>query len=73
MHIWTLGTGLHALSCHVRVPDMHMEESEKLLAKIRAVLEHDFQITHTTIQIERAGLPAQSGPVMPAPARRSAS
>jgi cobalt-zinc-cadmium efflux system protein len=72
MHIWTLGTGLHALSCHVRVPDMHMEESEKLLAKIRAVLEHDFQITHTTIQIERAGLPAQSGPVMPAPARRSA-
>ena len=72
MHIWTLGTGLHALSCHVRIPDMHMEESEKLLANIRAVLERDFQITHTTIQIERAGLPAQSGPVMPAPARRSA-
>ncbi len=73
MHIWTLGTGLHALSCHVRIPDMHMEESEKLLMKIRALLERDFQITHTTIQFERAGLPAQSGPYMPAPARRSAS
>jgi cobalt-zinc-cadmium efflux system protein len=72
MHIWTLGTGLHALSCHIRIPDMHMEECEKLLAKIRALLERDFQITHTTIQFERAGLPAQSGPVMPAPARRSA-
>jgi cobalt-zinc-cadmium efflux system protein len=72
MHIWTLGTSVHALSCHIRIPDMHMEESEKLLAKIRAVLEHDFQITHTTIQFERAGLPAESGPVMPAPARRSA-
>lgn len=72
IHIWTLGTGVHALSCHIRVPDMHMEESEKLLAKIRAALERDFQITHTTIQIERAGLPAQSGPYMPAPAHRSA-
>ncbi len=73
MHIWTLGTGLHALSCHIRIPDMHMEESEKLLAKIRALLERDFQITHTTIQFERAGLPAQSGPYMPSPARRSVS
>jgi cobalt-zinc-cadmium efflux system protein len=72
VHIWTLGTGVHALSCHIRIPDMHMEESEKLLAKIRAVLEREFQITHTTIQFERAGLPSQSGPYMPTPARRSA-
>ncbi len=73
IHIWTLGTGLHALSCHVRIPDMHMEECEKLLAKIRTLLERDFQITHTTIQFERAGLPAQSGPLMPAPVHRSVS
>ncbi|MDE3108517.1 MAG: cation transporter [Acidobacteriota bacterium] len=72
VHIWTLGTGLNALSCHVRIPDMHMEESEKLLLSIRNLLEREFQITHTTIQFERAGLPAQSGPLMPAPARRSA-
>lgn len=73
IHIWTLGTGLNALSCHARIPDMHMEESEKLLAKIRELLERDFQITHTTIQFERAGLPAQSGPYMPTPIRRSVS
>jgi cobalt-zinc-cadmium efflux system protein len=73
MHIWTLGTGLHALSCHVRIPDMHMEDCEKLLGRIRALLEHDFQITHSTIQFERAGLPAESGPYMPAPVRRSIS
>ncbi|MGA9882579.1 MAG: cation diffusion facilitator family transporter [Candidatus Acidiferrales bacterium] len=72
MHIWTLGTGLNALSCHVRIPDMHMEDSEKLLFNIRNLLERDFQITHITVQFERAGLPAQSGPYMPAPARRSA-
>ena len=35
---------LNALSCHVCIPDMHMEESEKILANIREVLAHDFQI-----------------------------
>lgn len=71
IHIWTLGTDLHALSCHVRIPDMHMEESEKILARIREMLAHDFHITHTTIQFERAGLPAEAGLYMPAPVRRS--
>ena len=57
IHIWTLGTDLNALSCHVRIPDMHMEDSEKILAQIREVLANDFKITHTTVQFERAGLP----------------
>jgi len=72
IHIWTLGNDLHALSCHVRIPDMHMEESEKILRRIREVLAHDFHVTHTTIQFERAGLPAEAGLYMPAPAHRSA-
>jgi cobalt-zinc-cadmium efflux system protein len=72
VHIWTLGSDLQALSCHVRIPDMHMDESEKILASIREVLAHDFQITHTTIQFERAGLPAHAGLYMPEPVRRSA-
>lgn len=72
IHIWTLGSDLHALSCHVRIPDMHMEESEKILTNIREVLAHDFHITHTTIQFERAGLPAKAGLYMPAPAQQSA-
>ena len=70
IHIWTLGTDLHALSCHVRIPDMHMEESERVLANIREALARDFNITHTTIQFERAGLPAHAGLYMPVPARR---
>jgi len=72
VHIWTLGGDLHALSCHVRIPDMHMEASEKILASIREILARDFQITHTTIQFERAGLPSDAGLHMPAPAGRSA-
>jgi cobalt-zinc-cadmium efflux system protein len=70
MHIWTLGTDFVALSCHVRIPDMHMEDSERILRGIRQVLERDFQIMHTTVQFERAGLPAEAGPYMPEPARR---
>jgi cobalt-zinc-cadmium efflux system protein len=73
IHIWTLGTDLNALSCHICIPDMHMEESEKVLAKIHEVLDRDFQITHSTIQFERAGLPADAGLYMPEPIRRSES
>ena len=70
IHIWTLGTDLHALSCHVRIPDMHMEGCEKILESIKEVLAHDFHITHTTVQFERAGLPAEAGLYMPEPVRR---
>jgi len=55
----------------VRIPDMHMEESEKILANIKEVLAHEFNISHTTIQFERAGLPAHAGLYMPEPVRQS--
>jgi cobalt-zinc-cadmium efflux system protein len=71
VHIWTIGTNLRALSCHVRIPDMHMDESEKILERICQRLEDEFQITHTTIQFERAGLPRDASLYMPEPLRRS--
>ncbi len=71
VHIWTLGTDLHALSCHVRIPDMHMEESEKILAGIHARLAEEFHITHITIQFERAGLPRDARYYMPEPSESS--
>jgi cobalt-zinc-cadmium efflux system protein len=67
IHVWTLGTNLNALSCHVRIPDMHMEESERLLAELRRRLAEELHINHTTIQFERAGLPANTGFYMPEP------
>ncbi len=71
IHIWTIGTDLLALSCHVCVPDMHMEESEKILKSIRDRLEKDFHIGHTTVQFERAGLPKDTGYHMPEPLQPS--
>ena len=67
IHVWTLGTDMNALSCHVRIPDMHMEESERILAEIRRRLADDFHISHTTVQLERAGLPSDAGLYMPEP------
>jgi len=70
VHIWSLGGGHNAMSCHARIPDMHMDECEKVLAAIQKKVAQDFGIEHTTVQLERAGLPAVSGYVMPQPLRR---
>lgn len=72
IHIWTIGAGHHALSCHVRIPDMHMEESEKILTAIRVRLADSFGIRHATVQFERAGLP-EAGVYMPEPYRSGKS
>ena len=68
VHIWSLGGEHNALSCHARIPDMHMDECEKVLCAIREKVA-EFGIEHSTVQLERAGLPATSGYVMPEPAR----
>jgi cobalt-zinc-cadmium efflux system protein len=70
VHIWSLGGPHNALSCHARVPDMHMDECEKILTAIQKKVAADFGIEHVTVQIERAGLPATSGYVMPEPLRK---
>src|SRR5579863_6913208 len=71
IHVWTIGTEMVALSCHARIPDMHMDESEKILQAVCAKLNQDFHITHITVQFERAGLPQQTSYVMPHPMQSS--
>jgi len=70
VHLWSLGGGHNALSLHARIPDMHMDECERLMDAIRQVAAKQFHIEHTTVQLERAGLPAKSGYVMPEPAKK---
>jgi cobalt-zinc-cadmium efflux system protein len=71
IHVWTIGTDMVALSCHARIPDMHMDESEKILQAICAQVEKDFHISHITVQFERAGLPQETGYIMPEPVQAS--
>ena|ERR1700682_6251896 len=73
VHIWSLGGGHNALSLHARIPDMHMDECERILVLIQEIAAQNFGIDHTTVQLERAGLPATSGYVMPEPAKNEKS
>ncbi len=53
LHIWSLGSSAHALSCHVLIEDMPPSESNAILQRINDVLcRHE--IHHTTIQFEHA-------------------
>ena len=54
LHVWTISTGNIALTVHVTVeatPDL--EYQDKILSKIQELLCSDYNIHHSTIQIER--------------------
>ncbi|MGO4884611.1 MAG: cation diffusion facilitator family transporter [Bryobacteraceae bacterium] len=67
LHIWSLGSSTHALSCHVLIEDVPPSASNCILARINNVLAHDFHIHHTTVQFEHVGCAlAENGCVIPA-------
>ena len=70
IHIWSLGGAHNAMSCHARIPDMHMDSCEDILTAIQKKMAEEYGIEHITVQLERAGLPATSGYVMPEPLRK---
>ncbi len=51
LHIWSLGSSAHALSCHVLIEDMPPSESNAILQRINDVL-CKYEIHHTTVQFE---------------------
>jgi cobalt-zinc-cadmium efflux system protein len=52
LHVWTISTGMDALSGHVVVRDQMLSDANKLLSEINTVLAERYNITHTTIQME---------------------
>ena len=52
LHIWSLGSSTHALSCHVLIEDVPPSCSDTILRSLNAVLERRFGIAHTTVQFE---------------------
>jgi len=52
LHVWSLGSSVHALSCHVLIRDLPPSESESILKRLNAELAARFHIRHTTIQFE---------------------
>lgn len=51
LHIWSLGSSAHALSCHVLIEDMPPSSSNAILHRINDVL-CKYEIHHTTVQFE---------------------
>lgn len=50
LHIWTITSGIHALSAHIVIMDHN--RSQQILQEINSILEKNFKISHATIQIE---------------------
>ncbi len=65
LHVWSIGSDTHSLSCHVAIADMPASESEGILRLIREQMGERFHIHHTTIQFELAVCEVADGCVIP--------
>jgi len=58
LHVWMVGPGVIACSCHIVVAEQSVREGQQVLRAVAHGLEHEFGITHTTIQVEVEGCEA---------------
>ncbi len=65
LHVWSIGSDTHSLSCHVGIEDMPASESASILVAIRTRLGESFQIHHTTIQFELNACEVEDGCIIP--------
>jgi cobalt-zinc-cadmium efflux system protein len=65
LHVWSIGSETHALSCHISIADIPPSVSERILRDVKERLLHDFRIDHTTIQFEHAVCEVAHGCVIP--------
>ena len=52
VHVWSITPELHAMSCHVLVDDINVSEAAGIRERIEDVLKREFDIKHTTVQME---------------------
>jgi cobalt-zinc-cadmium efflux system protein len=55
LHVWMVGPGVIACSCHIVVAEQGVREGQQVLRSVIHDVESQFHITHTTIQIEVEG------------------
>ena len=54
LHIWTLTSGIHAMSCHAVVRGN--DDRHQILEQLSDIVRRRFEIDHTTIQLEEVSL-----------------
>jgi Co/Zn/Cd efflux system component len=52
LHVWTISTGMNALSGHLVVADQMVSEADRVVQAVNKVLSEGYGITHTTLQVE---------------------
>jgi cobalt-zinc-cadmium efflux system protein len=53
LHVWTISSGIHAFSAHIRVRDL--ARGPEIVRRLEAILRERFHLEHTTIQVEEVG------------------
>lgn len=65
VHVWSIGSDTPALSCHIRIDDIMLSESDLILRRVKDVLSSQYHIEHTTIQFENSVCDVAHGCLIP--------
>ena len=55
LHVWMVGPGVVACSCHIVVAEQSIREGQQVMRAVVQDIERRFHITHTTVQVEVEG------------------
>lgn len=55
LHVWTIGPGAIACSCHILVAEQTVREGQQILKAVVEELQKYYRINHSTIQVEVEG------------------
>ena len=57
LHIWTLSSGMRALSAHVLVDDTMARKCGEISKQLKKILKDEFHINHATLELESKNCP----------------
>lgn len=52
LHVWTIASGMHAMSGHLLIEDQMVSKAAEILDEVNTLLRREFGIAHTTLQLE---------------------
>jgi cobalt-zinc-cadmium efflux system protein len=52
LHVWSIASGMYALSCHILIEDLPPSCSSPILQSLTTMLNEKYHINHATIQFE---------------------
>lgn len=55
LHVWTIGDGMNALSCHLRVAESDVSRAGDVVREVKEMLAGQYAMRHTTIETECCG------------------